>query len=620
MNNICHKSVLVRSLIAAALFSLFTGCGQVAENLQPLSSLTVLDKPTGTVQADFCTDPAFDQKQYLKTVIILDHSGSNKQNYLLAADGSPALVNGTIQLGPQYATDPQGTLRYGNVATQGTLLNFLQNAPANDPADPTRFYALVDFSDDVTTYPSNASGFTSNIPDFFNHVQRDAQADGSAPDDDGSTNYLGALAAAYKIINGDVQAAQACANLPLGSSSPGAWCLKPGVAVASSYVVVFMSDGSPITDISGVGVDGSGNIVITGKITITKQSSVEILGQVGAMAALTGNAKFVSSLNFFTIYYYNAGNADVSAQQMMANMARAGNGIAYNALSGTNIDYTKFQPPTKRIKYSLSDVFVSNASTVWWTDGELHADTDMDGLPDDVETAWGSDPLNKYTDGNGVSDLVKYTVTHGKACAKKAASGLCADSVVDYKSGMCSSVRSSRKNGVLTYQASDPSGLNDCEKLVLNDAAGIGVPDSNGDIIPDWLEFINGLPFQAGTMPAINTPLQDGYTQYQKIKASLPLHTPTTQILNPTPAEYKLDLLSSTANQDCYHLTVTHLPVVGDGNTVRIDIVEKSELLRDSYLYRVGAKTFASGSNSVQFQDWNNANEIAAQTWKVLGP
>lgn len=598
--------------MSLALVSML-GCNN--DKLVPLQPLNLSSAAQQSVNVNFCTDPAYDQKQYLKTIIILDHSFSNQNNFQMNPDGSgtPLVTNGVIQAGPQYGTDPTGRTRYGDIATPGTLLNFLSTTPPNDPTDPRKFFALVDFNSQVSTYPTNSSGFTSDTVDFFNYVQQDATGSGGHPNDQGSTSYLSALTAAYNIINNDIHAAATCAALTPGSASPGSWCPVPGTQVASSYVIVFMSDGSPIINFSGITVDASGNLTVIGNVVADREATNEILGKVGAITSLTANAKFVSSVNLFTIYYYNPGNVDGTAQSLLANMAKVGNGIGYNALSGTNIDYTRFQPPLKRIKYTIADIFVTNSSGTWWNDGRFHVDTDMDGLPDDVEIAWGSDPKNAITDNNGVSDLVKYFVTGAKVCQNKNAGGRCIDPVINYRSGLCSSL--AFKNG--KFPSSDPDGLNDCEKILLNNQGGIGLPDSNGDLIPDWLEFKNSVPFQLGTSPAVNTPNQDGTSIYQKIKFSLPLNIPAQQMINVAPAGYNMNLVSTTPNQDCYNLAVTGLPVVAGSNTIRVDVIEKSELLQDNYLYRVGKKVISAGSPTLNFQDWNDPAEKAAGTWSM---
>lgn len=618
MRNISGSSYSETMFIIFLLMTFLLSACDKGTELVPLDTVNLASTVSNSVKVNFCTPPAEPQKLYVKTVIILDHSGSNAENYKMAADGSgaPDISSGSLIIGPQYATDPKGLTRYGTTATPGTLLNYLSTLAPNDPADPTRFFALVNFSGSASTYPSGSRGFTSDVPGFYNYVSNDAgEAAGGAPDDEGSTSYLSALTAAYNIINNDVQAAKACAA-KAKTSTPTADCAKPGVATASSYAIVFMSDGSPIIKIDGVGLDGNGNPVVTGNIVLTKESTTDILGKVGSIVNLQSDDKFVASVNLFTIYYYQPGNVDTSSQTILAQMAKAGNGIAYNALSGSNINYQQFQPPSKQLEYNLSDVFVTNANAVWWSDGKYHLDADSDGLPDSVETTWGSDPKRTSTDLNGIKDLVKYQLKNG-VCNSKGTNGLCQDPVPNYRTGLCSGISSTFVGGQRQFASSDPNGLNDCEKILLNNQAGIGMPDSNKDSIPDWLEFLNNVPFQSGTTPAVTIVNQDGYTTYEKIKFSLPVNYPLNTIPNVIPSSYQLNQISSTALQSCYQLTVKDFPVVGAGNKVRVDIVMKSNLVKESYLYKLGFKTFPTDSDVLEFNDWNDATEITNKTWSV---
>jgi hypothetical protein len=621
LRRICGDQLFLKSpkvffescLALVSLITIAVACTS-KESLNPLDQVIANNVVVKDVNVTFCTDPAYVPEQYLKMVIVLDHSGSNKLNYKMAPDGSPLVTGGTLDVETAYATDPTGTTRYGTVATAGTLLNYLDNLPANSPTDPTKFFALVDFNSTVDTYPTNSSGFTSDIPAFYSFVAADAIAGGTGPDDVGETDYIGALTAAYNIINADIASAANCAGRAIGSASPGAWCPVPGVAVSSSYVVVFMSDGAPITALNDVTVNG-GTYTVGPNFSFTMESQDQIIAQVATIEALTQNAKYVTSVNLFTIYYYNPLNIDSVADSLLSKMAKAGQGISYDALSGTNIDYTKFQPPQKRIKYTLADIFVTNASVTWWDDGLLHKDTDMDGLPDDIETAWGSDPAKPSTQNNGVTDLVRYRLANGAACSGALVAGLCPDAPINYKTGICNGITHTTVAGVLTFKSSDPDGLNDCEKLALNDAAGINDPDSNADLIPDWLEFMAGIPFQTGTQPATNQPDPDGLSIYDKVKYSLPQNVSAQQELNLTPSSYNLQLVSSNNTQDCYTLNVSNLPFIGDNNMVRVDVVEKSQLLNEDYLYKVGKKAFATGVNTVNFNDWTDAGEIALGTW-----
>ena len=103
----------MRRLVAAFACLLFVAIAMQncqKANLNPLEQVMIESVSTDGVSVNFCTDPAYDQKLYLKTIVILDHSGSNQTNYKMAADGSgaPAISNGTITINTSYATDPLG--------------------------------------------------------------------------------------------------------------------------------------------------------------------------------------------------------------------------------------------------------------------------------------------------------------------------------------------------------------------------------------------------------------------------------------------------------------------------------------------------------------------------------
>jgi hypothetical protein len=641
--------------------------------LAPLVRMQVINNQTQAVTVNFCTDPAVQEKFVVKMLVILDHSGSNQNNFVMntngdgtpeifspvcsdgttsyPCDGNSTLTSGSIEVSPTYATDPTGSLRYGSITQTGTLLNYLGTLPANDPTNPQHYFALIDFNSSIKTIPnpspSNPAPFMSDVQGFYTAVNADlncvtSTCNGNATSDTQGTDYHAALNQAYSMIQADITQATACAAEST-STPPSATCATPGQQVTSSYVIVFASDGSPFVgnltvdstttlgNLTTYGVDGTGLASFDG----SRESNQQIINDVQGIMALSSNTTYVSGINMFTVYYYNPdNNIDQSGQSLLAAMAKAGNGLSYSAVSGTQLNYNQFLPLTKTIKYTLSDIFVTNASVLWWTDGQLHADTDMDGLPDDVELAWGSDPLHKDTFGYGISDSVTYQLGNGANCGNKNGKGFCTTTAtggsLNYPTGTVSCAGSGLSHTTaassttvsgsqVTWAAttSDPDGMNACEKVLLGDTGGIGIPDSNNDIIPDWLEFINGTPFQLSAPSAANSVQSDGMTAYQKIKYSLPANYPLTQLLNVQASNYNLTQTSTSSTQDCYNLVVTGLPVIGEQNTVRVDVVEKSELLQGKYLYKVGKKAFPLGSQSVQFNDWNNPAEQAAGTWSI---
>lgn len=589
--------------------------------LEPLQKLLVSAPDVREVDVNFCTDPAQVVKSKLKYVIVLDHSGSNLENYKMdPTTGLPDLATGNIQILPALGTDPQRSARYGDTATPGTLLNFLSTMPPNDPADPSYYFALFTFSGAVSSYPPNISGFTSDIAGFAAKVADSAINTG----DSGPTNYLSTLRAAQTLIQSDINLAIQCAGKSK-TAAPTPQCPKPGVAVSSTYVLVFMSDGAPILAINGIGKLADGTIVQTGQITVDRQSSREILGTVAGIMGLQSNTRYVDSINLFTIYYYQPSNPDYGASKLLQDMATVGNGVSYDITSGSNIDYRRFTPPQRLLKYTLADVFVTNDNAVFGANGELLLDSDSDGLADPVELELGSDPHNPDSDGNGVSDFVEHALNQTPCAAK--AGGVCvkSNSTMNYATNLCVGIKTSPASAApppsravsnpIAFSASDPDGLNDCEKMLLNDGGGINNPDSNSDLIPDWLEFRNHVPFQLGSSSAADSQDSDGMSYYQKIKTSLPARLPLYKIVSPNPSKYNLNLLSTSTIQDCYELQVTDFPKSGSANTARVEVILKSPLYQDRYLYRVGRKRFSGDGNRLLFNDWNDAGEIAAKTW-----
>ncbi len=550
-----------------------TACNQNLP-LDHLSQKLTSEIPSLNIEADFCTTPDYEKETHLKMVVVLDKSGSNVENYEMAPDGMPLVVGGSINISPEFATDPTGEMRYGRASDPGTFLNYLDQLE-QDPLDPRHHFALVEFSTRASTYPLGAQGFTSDIEDFKNEIQHRAEQNGGTPNDEGSTNYLDALDSVYSIVSNDIQMNKDCARKD-PSSAPTAHCPRPGEVVAPSYVVVFMSDGSPVIEIRGVGVDrDTGEIIVRGRIEIVKQSSVDILAKTAAIQALGSDRKFVESINLFTIYYHHPTNIEIPAGELLAEMADVGEGIFYDVATGESIDYNRFEPPKKLVREELEEVYVTNQSVVWWEDGQLYPDTDHDGLPDYIERQVGLNPERASSLGDGIGDLVRYRAVLPRNLSASDIRNLCTSVPIQFVGGQS------------TYRASDISGLNDCEKILLNNSAGIGLADSNFDLIPDGLQFRNNVAFQVGTTPAIHQILNDGLTLAYKMSHSLPTAVPFNKLRGVKPSKYFLNRTKSTAEEGtCYNLKVTDLPFLGGENRIRLDLVLKNELERENYIYR----------------------------------
>jgi hypothetical protein len=592
-------------------------CLTACQKNDPLDKLRTVSPATAVQQVNlsFCTDPPVDAKFAQKMIIVLDHSTSNKTSFALNPDGSYKFavpVGGTIPLpvmGPEYGTDPKGIFRYGDINTEGTLLNFLnqellaQQLPlATRP--PAKYFALVNFATDAEPYPSNFQ-FTSDIVAFNAQVTADSKANQQpegGPIDDGYTRYVtdydpatqdthsGALDTVYRFIYDDIQLAKACDDLPKGSQSPGSWCPVPGATVASTYSIVMITDGAPVVALSldTTTFDKNGNPVISA----TRQDNNAIIAEIDVINDLEETwRKYVAGINLNTVYYYtNEAYRDSSAEALLTSVAAEGNGNSYSAsiTAADRIDYSRFVPLKKQINYNLATVFVTNASSTWWTDGNLYPDGDADGLPDFVDPY----PTQYYGNGNGISDLVVFKLGGSP------------------NMGLCGGL--TRTGGLGNpYIATDPNGMNDCEKRLLSSAQFPAVkddPDSNSDKIPDWLEFKNHLLFQDGTSPGDTDPFLEGLTYLERIQSSLPLKKSTTQISKPQPTIYDVtNYYNPTNGQTCYNYGVRDLPRFSATDKIRVDIVmSNTSVLQDTFIYRAVEKSFTPGVETLYFTDWKS--------------
>ena len=537
----------------------------------------VLQEPA-YVEVNFCAEKAGIIRTKTKYIFIIDKSGSNEQNYRIDEDGK---IVEPIEILPELATDRDGKRRYQQ------LIEFLSNSPANDP---DRYYSLINFSTTART----VRGFTSNRDLFRTTVQNEL----TNLLDEGATDYLAAIGQAYQLINADILAAKTAA------------IADPDNKVSSTYLIVFVSDGFPVLSIDTTRTP----------LVLNAQQPSSIIQKVRDVLALqTDNSDFVDSINLFTGYYFVTGNEDTAARQLLADMARAGHGLAYTFGGTELIDFSYFQVPEKLLKYTLSEIIVTNRSVLWWN-GRQVTDSDRDGLPDEVETELGSDPLKSDSDANGVSDYVEYrTSPQSKPCAS-IQGGRCqtagARSFVTLipSLGGCSSIIGwTRVGGAVVFRDSDIDGLNDCEEMVLGNTAGINEFDANGDLIPDALAFRNELEFKAGTHTANSDADLDGTTNYDEIKFGMPAQFPNYQLLMAKPVDYDLKIVSSSTNQDCYQLKLLNMPVLGPDNMIRVEMVQTTSEIVNRKLYRVAEKQY-SGSSKVLVI--NDLLQEAVGVWK----
>lgn len=440
-------------------------------------------------------------------------------------------------------TDAQGARRYL------PLLNFL----GAGAADPTVYYSLVNFS----TNASLVQGFTNDRTSFTSLIQREsnpANATPAQPTDGGWTNYLAALTTVNNLISGDIAAAK----------------LQPEIQ-SSYYVVIFVSDGAPWVSDTQL------------------QSSVDILNAVLTVKGYQETEKeWVESIQIHTGYYYND-SLDTQAQQLLKDMAAKGDGDSYQFSSGQIIDFNQFSVPTRQVKHALRDILVENVNTTWW-EGSLLQDSDGDGLPDSVEVASGSDPRNKDTDGNGISDFVEYIST-GKPCSD---AGCLASKAAPYTS--CNRFVKTGWNGVGSkFTDQDKDLLNDCEESVIL-GSKMDTFDSNGDWIPDEMEFRRKMAFLPGRVETMLDPDNDGVNSYNELKFFTPPAYPNDKVLGLRSYDYDLSVVSQDARHDCYRLVVRNVATIGGDNRIRAYIMENTTIIDDKRFLRIGEAKVSDGT------------------------
>ena len=534
MKNSLGKAII---LIGALFLSACT-----KEQLQKLEQFALFDRPVGKVGADFCTMKPDSTKSNLKFIFILDKSGSNQVDY----DAGNLAIQGT---------DVDGSRRYV------PLQQFLANAPD----DPSVYYSLINFD----TNPRAIKNFTNSRTDFGTTIASEHNPNNSSPAqpvDGGFTNYIGALGLASDMIKQDITQ-----SITVSQAT--------GVITSSFYVIFFISDGAPYTNVNN-------QLVLQDKTFVLNA----ITGMLGYKAAYPA---YVESVQVHTGYYFNV--LDPTAQQYLADMAAGGNGNSYTFAAGRSIDFRAFSVPVRQVKHSLRDVFVKNMNTTWWN-GKAMPDSDGDGIPDEVELRLGSNPLKADSDDNGVSDFVEYTLL-GRPCKDAACSPAGAEPFTS-----CNAYRQNIP-GKPKFGDLDKDGLNDCEESLIGSKRDSW--DSNNTWIPDYLAFMNGISFLPGSpFNPFADPDNDGVNNYAEIKGNSPMLYDNSKILGLKTYKYVLEQTSVDTQADCYHLSVSNVATASPNDRIRIWIMEGTAIIDDKRYMRVGEKKMTGGNVDFGSEDF----------------
>lgn len=216
------------------------------------------------------------------------------------------------------------------------------------------------------------------------------------------------------------------------------------------YIGVFLSDGEPL--------DGLG-----------KEAYLTKIEEIRTMVQKNGSSFVLNT------YLLANGLDDIKrkeAESLLTDMALAGKGELTVLESAEDIDFVNSIDMTVSVQYRLKYFFACNLNARAGKE-RIHTDSDGDGLTDEDEERYGTDPGLKDTDDDGYSDYFEITrSTHNERY-----NPLIPDIPCEFY-----------ENG--RYLDTDRDGLTDCEETYLT--TNLDDIDTDQDFIPDDIEFIFG--------------------------------------------------------------------------------------------------------------------------------
>lgn len=275
-------------------------------------------------------------------------------------------------------------------------------------------------------------GFTKDpavLEDILTDVQNDT-----------TTDYLGTLDAIYVDLRNDI----------MNSNEEE--------RVRSKYIVIFLSDG--VSNAQGHTQD---DVDIWQKVDEINEMVTEY--GVGSFNLHT----FLLLGNFGNDAYGQARQAE--AETTLQGMAERGNGQFRLFENAEAIDFINIVDMRLTIEYDVMYLVAYNYNMRPGVE-LLYVDSDGDGLSDEEEALYGTDPTRRDTDQDGLSDFCEI---------KMSSPGHVLDPL-DPSDSICD-------EGMAGVD-SDNDGMTDCEEYVkgtnrLN-------PDTDSDGIPDGIEFLAG--------------------------------------------------------------------------------------------------------------------------------
>jgi hypothetical protein len=263
-------------------------------------------------------------------------------------------------------------------------------------------------------------------------------------------------------------------------------------------------------------------------------------------------------------------------------MAQRGNGDFFEFSAGQAIDFNQFAVPARNVRHVMRDLAVLNQNTLWWN-GQLAPDSDADALPDHIEDLMGSNKYEKDSDRNGVEDGWEYRVS-GRPCKSITCSPAGAEPYAT-----CNGFEVVANAIPRVFLDQDKDGLNKCVERKLF-ASLDDDWDSNADWISDELALRSDIAFIPGRQEAALDPDWDNRSNYVEVKENTPLRYNDKSIFGLKPQKYKVETVSVDAFKTCYHVTVDPIMVHGEGNLIKVWVMENKAIVDDEKYRRVAEK------------------------------
>lgn len=444
------------SRVAALAAIVLWGCSEAG--IQPID-----DQPNNLVddllqvQGTVCTSDPTEAVFPVKIMLIVDTSGSM-----------------------QFTDPSSATNNPGRQAAARKLVDRFKNNPAVS-------FAIVQFNGKISVNGSSSSstgGFTNNPAVLNTALGNLAQAEIT-------TDYIGALSAAYEVLQRDMFEA------------------SPAERVRTKYVVIFFSDGGP-NPVCQEGCDNDPPAVPnvdswcdiprdkwceeykpkdcadmekwypamvepckaynTNAQIVQKVLEIIDLGKQYSVGEIRVHTAFLYVDNLAPDLQILFGAEKAKAEPLLQAMAKAGNGLYRSFSSGQQIDFLSINYSTVARPFGMTFLAASNENTRPYFN-KLLVDSDGDGVDDATE--FDSKLKMKEgladSDGDGYGDKLEYD--------RKGAGFDPGNPALPVKK-------------CLDKDDLDGDGLNGCEEKILGTDPKIA--DTDRDRIPDGLEFVWG--------------------------------------------------------------------------------------------------------------------------------